>query len=103
VRRKRVRYFDLRKIEQGAEPLSPTEQEVRERFAYEIKEQLFSKLDLEVALQALTPKQKAAFLLFADGHTEAEVARQLGVSQPTAHHLIAKAKAALRKILQGGY
>ena len=103
MRRKRVRYFDLRKIEQGAEPLSPTEQEVRERLAYEQKESLLAKLDLEAALQVLTPKQKAAFLLFADGHTEAEVARQLGVSQPTAHHLIAKAKAALRKILQGGY
>jgi len=41
-RRKRLRFFDLRKIEQGTEPLSPTEQEVRERLAFEQKEQLLS-------------------------------------------------------------
>ena len=102
-RRKRLRFFDLEKIEQGREPLSPTELEVREGLAYDLKEQLVSKLDLEAALHTLTPRQKAAFLLFADGHTEAEIAQALGVSPQAAHQLISKAKAALRKILQGGW
>ena len=100
--RKRVRYFDIEKIEQGTEPLSPTELEVRERLAYEQKEQILSKLDLEAALASLTPKQHAAFRLFADGHTEAEIASRLNISPPAAHQLLAKAKAHLRKILQGG-
>lgn len=99
MRRKRVRYFDLAKIEQGAEPLSPTEQEVRERLTYEVQEQLFAKLDLATALQVLTPKQKAAFLLFANGYTEAEIAARLNVSQPAVHQLLAKARARLKKIL----
>jgi RNA polymerase sigma factor (sigma-70 family) len=98
-RRKRLRYFDLHKIEQGTEPLSPTEREVREQLTYEFKEQLLAKLDLEAALQVLTPKQKAAFLLFAEGYTEREIARQLGLSRPTVQlHLIA-ARKKLRKIL----
>jgi len=76
---------------------------VRERLSHETKDQLFSKLDLEAALQALTPRQKTAFLLHADGHTEAEIAKQLGISQPAVHQLLAKARARLKKILQGGY
>ena len=99
MRRKRVRYFDLRKIEQGTEPLSPSEQEVQERLAFEQKEQILSKLDLETALQALTPKQKAAFLLFADGHTEREIAAQLGLSRGNVHAYLEAARKKLKKIL----
>ncbi len=99
MRRKRVRYFDLRKIEQGTEPLSPSEQEVQERLAFEQKEQILSKLDLETALQALTPKQKAAFLLFADGHTEREIAEQLGLSRGNVHAYLEAARKKLKKIL----
>ena len=99
MRRKRVRYFDLAKIERGTEPLSPTEQEVRDRLAFEQKEQILSKLDLEAALQALTPKQKAAFLLFADGHTEREIAEQLGLSRGNVHAYLEAARKKLKKIL----
>jgi len=102
-RRKQIWYFDLERIEQGTAPLSPVEREVREQLAQEAEEQLLTKLDLETALQALTPRQQAAFLLFADGHTEAEIAKQLGISQPAVHQLLAKARARLKKILQGGY
>ncbi|MDP3723940.1 MAG: sigma-70 family RNA polymerase sigma factor [Candidatus Omnitrophota bacterium] len=98
-RRKRLRFFDLKKIEQGTEPLSPTELEVREGLAYELKEQLVSKLDLEAALQTLTPKQKAAFLLFADGHTEREIAQQLGLSRGNVHAYLEAARKKLKKIL----
>ena len=98
-RRKRVRYFDLRKIEQGAEPLSPTEQEVRDRLAFEQKEQILSKLDLDAALQVLTPKQKAAFLLYADGHTEREIAEQLGLSRGNVHAYLEASRQKLKKIL----
>ena len=98
-----MRYFDFKKIEQGTEPLSPTEQDVRERLSYEIEAPLVAKLDLEIALQALTSRQHACFLLFADGKTEREIAEALAISQPAVHHLLAKAKARLKKILQGGY
>ena len=102
-RRKQVWYFDLEKIEQGTEPLSPHELEVRERLTRDLQERLVAKLDLEAALKALTPKQKACFLLYADGLTEAEIAQRLKVSQPAVHQLLAKAKTRLKKILQGGY
>ena len=62
-----------------------------------------AKLDLDAALQTLTPKQRDCFLLHADGHTEAEIASQLGISQPAVHQLLTKAKTHLKKILQGGY
>ena len=101
-RRKQIWYFDLERIEQGTAPLSPVEREVREQLAHEAEEQLLTTLDLEAALQALTPKQKAAFLLFADGHTEAEIAAHLHISPPAVHHLLIKAKTRLKKILQGG-
>ena len=98
-RRKRLRFFNLEKIEQGREPLSPTELEVREQLAYEQKEQLLSKLDLATALDTLMPRQKAAFLLFADGHTEREIAEQLGLSRGNVHTYLEAARKKLKKIL----
>ena len=98
-RRKRLRFFDLHKIEQGTEPLSPTEQDVRERLAHDTQEQLFAKLDLEAALKVLTPKQKACFLLFADGKTYREIAQELSLSLPTVQQHIAAARRKLKKIL----
>ena len=98
-RRKRLRYFDLHKIEQGTQPLSPTELEVRERLSHEIKDQLVSKLDLEAALAVLTPKQKAAFLLFAEGKTYREIAQELSLSLPTVQQHITAARKKLKKIL----
>ena len=67
--RKRLRYFDLEKIERGSEPLSDSELEVRQRLAYECREPLFAKLDLEAALRVLTEQQRACFLRYAEGHT----------------------------------
>ena len=98
-RRKRLRYFDLHKIEQGTQPLSPTELEVRERLSHEIKDQLFSKLDLEAALAVLTPKQKACFLLYAEGKTYREIAQELSLSLPTIQQHITAARRKLKKIL----
>ena len=98
-RRKRLRFFNLEKIEQGREPLSPTELEVREHLAYEQKEQLVSKLDLEAALSALTPKQKACFLLYAEGKTYREIAQELSLSLPTIQQHVTAAKKKLRKVL----
>lgn len=58
-----------------------------------------AKLDLEAALQALTPKQQSCFLLYADGKTYREIADELGVSVPTVQQHIALAKRKLKKIL----
>jgi len=60
---------------------------------------MFTKLDLEAALAVLTPKQKAAFLLFADGKTYREIAQELGVSLPTVQQHITAARRKLKKIL----
>ena len=97
--RKRVRFFDLHKIEQGTEPLSPTELEVRERLTHEPHEQLFAKLDLEAALTTLTEKQKACFLLFAEGYTEREIASRIGTSPGNIHTYLNAARKKLKKIL----
>ena len=102
-RRKQIWYFDFERIEQGTAPLSPHELEVREQLTHEVEDQLLTKLDLEAAMKTLTPRQQAAFLMFADGHTEAEIASHLKVSQPAVHQLLAKARTHLKKILQGGY
>lgn len=100
-RRKQIRYFDLERIEQGTASLSPQELEVRDQLAQEAEESLLTKLDLEAALKTLTPKQHAAFLLCAEGHTEAEIAQHLSISQQAVHELLTKAKARLKKILRG--
>lgn len=89
----------MEKIEQGTEPLSPTEQDVRERLAYEQKAQIFAKLDLEAALQALTPKQKTCFLLYTEGKTYREIAAERGLSLPAVQQHITLAKRKLKKIL----
>ena len=101
-RRKRLRFFDLAKIEQGAEPLSPTEQEVRERLTYEVQAQLFAKLDLDAALQILTPRQRDCFLLYAEGKTYREIARTLSLGLGPVQRHIATAREKLKKILRGG-
>ena len=98
-RRKRLRFFDLEKIEQGREPLSPTELEVRERLAHAPQDQLLAKLDLEAALTVLTPKQKACFLLYAEGKTYREIAQDLSLSLPTVQQHITAARKKLKKIL----
>ena len=100
--RKRLRYFDLEKIERGSAPLSPTELEVKARLGYDPSAQLDLKLTLDHALRQLPTRQRQAFLLFADGWTEQAIAHELHISQQTAHRLIAKAKLRLKNILQGG-
>ena len=100
--RKRLRYFDLEKIERGSAPLSPTELEVKAHLAHDPSAQLDLKLTLDHALRQLPARQRQAFLLFADGQTEREIAQQLHISPPVAHRLIAKAKLRLKNILQGG-
>ena len=98
-RRKRLRFFNLEKIEQGREPLSPTELEVRECLAQDAQEQLLAKLDLEAALNALTPKQKTCFLLFAEGHTVREISATLSLAPTTVQQHLTAARKTLKKIL----
>ena len=92
----------MEKIEQGTAALSPTEQTVRERLGHEIKQHILAKLDLEAALEALTPKQKACFLLYADGYTYREIAHALSLSLPTVQQHIGSAKARLQKFFLAG-
>lgn len=95
-----MRYFDFEKIEQGKVPLSPTEQDVRERLVYEIQEQLITKMDLEAALEVLTPQQRVCFLRYAEGATEREIAHELRLSRGNVHAYLEVARTKLRRFFQ---
>ena len=100
--RKRVRYFDLEKIEQDKEALSNSEMDVRNNISHDPREAIYNNLDLEEALKTLTKKQKECFeLVVEDGYTECEVAEKLGISHQAVHELIGKAKGKIRNFLQG--
>jgi len=101
--RKRIRYFDMEKIEQDKEPLSDYEIKVKSRLSHDPRESLYAGLDLEEALKSLTRKQRKCFeLVIMEGYTEVEVAGRLGISHQAVSNLIAKAKGKLKKILKGG-
>ena len=96
--RKRVRYFDMEKIECGRAPLTETEREVREHITHDPREALYARLDLEGILNVLTGKQKEVFeLVVIDGHTEREAAAMLGISKGSVQVYVKRAKNKLRK------
>jgi len=98
--RKRVRYFDMEKIECGRAPLTETEIEVREHITHDPREALYARLDLEGILNVLTGKQKEVFeLVVIDGHTEREAAAILGISKGSVQVYVRRAKNKLREIL----
>jgi len=45
-------------------------------------------MDLESALAALTPKQRRAALLYAQGYTQAEIGEMMGVDQSNVCRLL---------------
>jgi RNA polymerase sigma factor (sigma-70 family) len=100
--RKEVLYFDLQKIERNDEPLCKSEQEVAKRARFDPRPGLRLRLDLEQALEGLPPRQREAIELAAAGHHQEEIARAMGIRQQSANELLEKARAALKKNLQGG-
>lgn len=100
--RKEILYFDMEKIERNNEPLCESEREVAERARFDPKPGLYLRLDLAVALEKLTPRQREAIDLAAAGHHQEEIARVMGIRQQSANELLEKARAALKKNLQGG-
>ncbi len=98
-KRKEILYFDMEKIERNNEPLCESEQEVARRARFDPRPGLLLRLDLEAALEKLPPRQRQAVDLLAAGHREQEIADLLGISQQAVHKLLAKARAALEKIL----
>ena len=100
--RKRVLYFDMEKIERNDEPLCESEQEVAKRARFDPRPGLLLRLDLEAALEGLTPRQRQVVDLLAAGHREQEIADLLGISQPVVHKLLDKARVRLKKILGEG-
>ena len=97
--RKRIRYFDMAKIDRNNEPLSPSELEVAQRLSSDPKPDLLLRLDLEAAMNSLPPRQQEAIRLLAAGHKEREIAALLGISQPAVHKLLTKARLNLQKSL----
>jgi len=100
--RKEILYFDMEKIERNNEPLCESEQEVAQRACFDPKPGLYLRLDLEAALEKLPPRQREAIRLSIEGYGEEEIAQAMEISQPSVHELLAKARAALKKNLQGG-
>lgn len=100
--RKQILYFDMEKIERNNEPLCELEQEVARRARFDSKPGLYLRLDLEAALERITPRQRQAVELTAEGYTECEIAQALGISQPAVTKLLDKARASLKRILREG-
>ena len=97
--RKEILYFDLQKIERNDEPLCESEREVAKRCKFDPKPGLYLRLDLEMALQKLPPRQRQAIELAIEGYSECEVAEELGISQPAVFKLLEKARLRLRELL----
>ena len=97
--RKEILYFDLAKIERNDEPLCESEQEVLRRCKFDPKPGLYLRLDLEMALQRLPPRQRQAIELASAGNNECEIAQAMGISQPGVHKLLEKARLRLRELL----
>ena len=100
--RKEILYFDMQKIEENDEPLCESEQLVAQRCRFDPKPNLYLRLDLEAALERLTPRQRQVMELIAAGHTEEEIAKALGISHQSVSRLLKKAQRTLRKFLEGG-
>ena len=98
--KKQIWYFDLEKIERDGEPLNVTELKVKERLAHDPREQLELQLMLHEALKQLTPKQRQVITSQLTGATLTEMARELHVSVPTIHEIVAAAHRRLRMICQ---
>lgn len=99
--RKRVRYFDMEKIECGRANLTDTEREVRDRIAHDPREALYARLDIEEILKVLAGKQREVFeLVVIDGHTEREAAAILGISKGSVQVYVRRAKKKLMAIIE---
>lgn len=57
---------------------------------YRPTEKLDEYMDLESALAALTPKQRRAALLYAQGYTQAEIGEMMGMTQRGVGKLLEK-------------
>ena len=100
--RKRIRYFDLEKIERHRddEPLAPSELEVLDHLTYDPWEAVDARLVVEEALQRLTSRQRHVLQGHLRGETLTAIARRLQVSIPTVHEIAVAARQALKKVLE---
>lgn len=94
-------FFDLEKIERDSDtPLNRTELRVRERLAYDPRDQLDLKITLANAVQQLPAQQRRVMELLAQGYTEREIARRLKLSRGNVHDYFTLAREKLKKILR---
>ena len=56
------------------------------------------RMDLAPLLAQLTPHHREALLLWVDGFTQKEIGWMMGVTQPSIHRYIARAREALTKL-----
>jgi DNA-directed RNA polymerase specialized sigma subunit, sigma24 homolog len=100
--RKRIRYFDMERIERDSEPLTSAEREVKKRLFYDPRGATYAYLDLDEALKTLSGKQAECFkLVIQEGYTERAAAQILGISNDSVHVHIKRAREKLRKFFWG--
>ena len=98
--RKRIRYFDMEKIERSSEPLTVVEKEVRDRLTHDPRGHIYTSIDLGSAMETLSPRQKECFdLMVMEGFTERFTARKLGISKGSVQEHVRCAREKLRKYL----
>lgn len=65
---------------------------------FETVEDEAQRVDLLAALEKLTPRQRQAVELFAQGYTQEEIGQALGIKQPSVLRLIRRAAAKMRRL-----
>ncbi len=90
---------DFSRIEDTHQALNPFQVDVLNTIAKltsKTKEQLFTKLELEEALnESLNDREKEAILFFVQNYKQKEIAKRLNISQPRINFLL---KRALKKL-----
>ncbi len=63
--------------------------EIDDLFDSEDMESVERKIDFERLLKRLSPRDRRIAVLYAFGHTQAEIGAIVGLSQPTIHRVLA--------------
>lgn len=88
----------MEKIANDDAPLADSEIEVKERLAYDPRDSLYARLDIDQALEALSKKQREVFeLVIMEGLTEREAALRLGISRNSVKTYMRRIKKTLKK------
>ncbi len=96
---------DFSYIEDTHQTLNPFQRQVLHtltNLTLDIKEQLFTKLQIEEAInESLNSREKEVILFFMQSYKQKEIAQKLNISQPRVNFLLKRAIKKLRKFIEG--